>query len=495
MPEIKISELVNFNANPRQQEAWDKIQEFDFLLYGGAAGGGKSYFIRWALVLLLIQWYQTLGLENIEVGLFCEDYPALKDRQLSKIAIQFPEWLGSHHADHKEHGNCYILTPDLGSGIIKFRNLDDPSKYQSAEFAAIGVDELTKNPKNVFDFLRLRKRWVGIPHTKFIGGTNPGGIGHLWVKNIWLDGVFEPTEREADQFVFVPAKVSDNPFLDRNYLITLDGLPEKMRIAYKDGSWDVFEGQFFSEWDKKIHIIDEYNIPSEYERFIAIDYGYSKPASVGWYACGFEGQLIRYKEIYITGATYLDLGLLILAKNGNDKINYAVADPAIWGDRPHYGVIKGESGGEMLEKIFNNNATYSTARKDKNIPNTLKFPLRRADNSREVGWVRMREYLKPFQDSFGKITAKLLITKNCKSFINTIPTLVFNKNNPEDLDSDGEDHAADECRYGLMSRPKIPKRAPQPKTETQKFWDKVRKDRDQHLKGNQSLVDEEIGGE
>ena len=493
MAEIKLSELVNFKVNPRQQEAWDKIQQYDFLLYGGAAGGGKSYFIRWALVLLLIQWYQVLGLENIEVGLFCEDYPALKDRQLSKIAIQFPEWLGSHHADHKEHGNCYILSPDLGSGIIKFRNLDDPSKYQSAEFAAIGVDELTKNLKEVFDFLRLRKRWVGIKHTKFIGGTNPGGKGHLWVKRMWLQGLFEPMEKEADQFVFVPAKVQDNPFLSEEYLNTLDGLPEKMRIAFKDGSWDVFEGQFFSEWVKEVHRIDKFIPPVEWERFISIDYGYAKPSSVGWYACGFEGQLVRYKEIYATGLTYSDLGYLILVKNGDDKLNYAVADPAIWGDSPHHGTVKGESGGETLQKIFHNHSSATEKRRDLKISDELKFPLRPADNSREVGWIRMRDYLKIFTDGNDKLTARLLVTEDCPNFCNTIPTLIFNKNNPEDLDSNSEDHAADECRYAIMSRPKIPKTPPKQLTDTEKIWERLRKERDNIRKRKREFIDDDLG--
>src|ERR1044072_8147720 len=139
-----------------------------YTLYGGAAGGGKSYWLRWYTVRWLIKKWKQTGIKGITAGLFCEDYPALKDRQLSKIAFEFPDWLGKHHADHKDFGNCYILSPEFGSGILAFRNLDDTSKYKSAEFALIAVDELTKNEEETFNLLRFRKRWKGISDTKFI---------------------------------------------------------------------------------------------------------------------------------------------------------------------------------------------------------------------------------------------------------------------------------------------------------------------------------------
>ena len=159
-----------------------------YLLYGGALGGGKSYFLRWYAVLRLLV-LASRGFKKIQVMLACENYPALKDRQLSKVALEFPAWLGTSHSDHKDHGRSFILRPKWGGGIICFRNLDDPSKYQSAEFAAIFVDELTKNLFEVFTFLRSRLRWRGLPDADciFVGATNPGGIGHSWCKQLWLD--------------------------------------------------------------------------------------------------------------------------------------------------------------------------------------------------------------------------------------------------------------------------------------------------------------------
>ncbi len=116
-----------------------------FLLYGGALGGGKSYFLRWVAVRLLMNFFYLRGLSQVQVMLACEDFPSLKDRQLSKIDREFPSWLGKSYSDHKNYGRCFILAAEYGGGIICFRNLDDASKYQSSEWAAILVDELTKN--------------------------------------------------------------------------------------------------------------------------------------------------------------------------------------------------------------------------------------------------------------------------------------------------------------------------------------------------------------
>ena len=136
---VNFSVLVNFTE--KQNEANNALLRYKFILYGGAMGGGKSYWLRWELVKLLLYYFQKYNIRNIAVGLFCEDYPALKDRHLNKIKFEFPSWLGDYSAqDHN-----FVLKEDFGGGMICFRNLDDVSKYQSAEFAAEAVDELTKN--------------------------------------------------------------------------------------------------------------------------------------------------------------------------------------------------------------------------------------------------------------------------------------------------------------------------------------------------------------
>jgi len=166
---------------PRQMELCAALDKhYKFILFGGCLGGGKSYGLRWVAVRYLIKLFTQKGMKWVNVMLACENYPSLKDRQLQKVAREFPEWLGKSYTDHKDYGRCFILEPEYGNGVICFRNLDDSTKYASSEFAAIFVDELSKNPYDVFTFLRTRLRWPGLEDTEcpFVGGTNPGGVGH-----------------------------------------------------------------------------------------------------------------------------------------------------------------------------------------------------------------------------------------------------------------------------------------------------------------------------
>jgi len=253
-----FAEVLGFTE--RQLEAKQALKDgARYLLYGGARGGGKSRFLRWILVNLLLRWYKTLGLKNVRVGLFCEDYPALYDRQLSKVEVEFPEEMGKFNREHKE----FRLSPAYGSGVICFRNLDDPSKYMSAEFAAVAVDELTKNLIDVFNILRGSLRWPGIDDVRFLAASNPGEKGHLWVKQLFIDRIFPPElEPYADQFAYVKALPTDNPYNADSYIEMLKGLPPKTRKAWLEGNWDVFEGQVFEEWDAEVHVLEEFKPPT-----------------------------------------------------------------------------------------------------------------------------------------------------------------------------------------------------------------------------------------
>src|SRR5438445_7162296 len=146
-----LEQLIN--PTERQREFLNAFNTKRFVLFGGSAGPGKSYILRWWLVLVLISIFRTLGIRNSHVALFCEDYPSLYDRQISKIEVEFPFWLGTLR---KSVTREFVLSREYGSGVLALRNLDDPSKYLSAEFAAIGVDELTRNTQKIFDFLRMR---------------------------------------------------------------------------------------------------------------------------------------------------------------------------------------------------------------------------------------------------------------------------------------------------------------------------------------------------
>jgi phage terminase large subunit len=441
---IKFSNLVKWTA--KQKEVHESTKKFKYILYGGAMGGGKSFWLRWELLRLLLYYYAKYDLKGVVVGLFCEDYPSLKDRHLSKIKYEFPAWLG----DFNTQDHNFILKKDFGEGVLAFRNLDDPSKYQSSEFATEGVDELTKNKKDTFDFLRTRLRWPGIPtfDTKFLAGTNPGGIGHEWVKKLWIDRDFDSSEQEKELFTFIQAKAKDNPHLDEGYYKSLESLPMDLRRAFLEGDWDIFKGQYFKEWRREIHIVNPFEIPMGWKRFISIDYGFAKPSAVHWNAVDREGNFYIYRELYETELTYSALCKMIISMTpDNEIIDYWVGDPSMWAK-------KGEtelSGAEIIEQTYREKYRKMTAW-GQEVINELRFL--KGNNDRINGWRVIREYLKPIMKQ-DKLSAKLQVFSNCENFIRTFPSLVYDPIRVEDLDTEGEDHSADSLRYAVMTKPTI----------------------------------------
>jgi phage terminase large subunit len=439
--ENKVGWLELMKPSPKQKLALKTIFENKYTLYGGAMYGGKSYLLRWALLGLLIYYFKKYGFEKVQAGLFCEDYPTLKTRQLAKISAEFPKWLGTRHADHKDYGNCFILDEQYGGGILMFLNLDRPEKYDSSEFAAIGVDELTKNKEQIFTVLRRRLRWTDeksqthIPDCKFIAGTNPGGIGHAWVKKLWMDLIYDDNEIEQTQFAYVSAKYDDNVIKNPEYESMLNSMPEKLRKAFRDGNWDTFEGQYFEQWGRAWNTCKPYKLQSNLMRFLWMDYGYSAPSSVHWAALDELGRVIVYRELYGTGMTYKALARKIqeMTPQWEQDVlqGQMIADPAIFAKK---GEDEGEkSGAEQMDEA---------------TKGWLSF--RRGNNDRVNGWGVMREYMKPFNLD-GEITSKLIFFEGlCANAIRTIPALVYDSTRVEDLNSKGEDHCADEVRYGLM---------------------------------------------
>lgn len=421
MQDDKDDFLQFCGLQPKQLEAAEAVKNKTYILYGGAAGGGKSYFLRWMAVAILMHYFKHTEKEGIRVGLFCEDYVALRERHLTKVQFEFPDWLGTLNQSNHE----FILNEVYGSGVVAFRNLDDPSKYLSSEFAAILVDELTMNDRVVFDFLNMRRRWPGIEDTKFIATTNPGGKGHGWVKKLWIDKDFTDERFNPDDFAFVQAKAIDNKFLPESYEVQLESLPDKMRKAYKDGDWNIFEGQYFTEFSHIRHIIEPFEIPKDWTRFRSIDYGYSPaPVAVYWFAVDYDGYVYVYRELYQTELTYKELAKKIVEMTPEDEtIEYTVADTDMFAktrDTGEYG----------CDTMAENGVPIISANKD-----------------RINGWNLLRQFLKE---------ERIVWFSTCNNAIRTIPTLVHDKNKPEDLQKGGDDHCADSIRYGIMSLPNKP---------------------------------------
>lgn len=314
-----LRELIN--PLPPQQEFFDKLAEYDFVLYEGEASGGKSYALRWWLVDFLADCHETLGLHGVRVGLFCEDYPTLKDRHIVKIRAEFPPWLGT--LTKTDGGLDYVLRPEYGSGAMALRNLDDPSKYFSAEFAAIAVEELTKHRLAVFNDLRFRLRWPGIERPKFAGATHPGGKGHQWVKKYWITKDYPPEFKGVDkrtgkaydltkQFARVTAKASDNPYIDENYHTRNLTLPPEMarRVALAD--WDIHTGMYFPYWNPKIHVVSHAEAMARIQpwhvRSLSGDWGFRHPHCFHWHAKDERNHIITHWELWDRGVNEAEVG-------------------------------------------------------------------------------------------------------------------------------------------------------------------------------------------
>lgn len=420
---IDIDTLCDFTD--KQKEASRLVKRYKYVLYGGAMGGGKSYFLRWKLLRMLLA-FAARGHYGVVVGLFCEDYPALKDRHISKIKQEFPAWLGEYSAtDH-----TFTLYPEFGGGILALRNLDDASKYQSVEFAVIAIDELTKNTEEDFLYLRMRLRWPGFEsETRFIAATNPGGKGHLWVKNYWLDRAYPDNERERDQFVYLQALLKDNPHIySQEYMRALESLPLEKRRAFLEGDWNIFEGQFFSEWDPKIHVVAPFEISPNWRKFRSIDVsGREGITSCHWYALDHDGRVWVYREHYGKGLD-ADQHARIIAKMSEDRYGsseeyvYTIIDSSAFA---HSGL------GETFASIYERNGVYGL------MPSSRK--------ARISGWNIVHQYLR----SENGRKPKLQIFSTCTNMIRTLPSLIHDDKNPEDVNTASEDHAADELRYFL----------------------------------------------
>ena len=229
-------------------------------------------------------------------------------------------------------------------------------------------------------------------------------MGHAWVKRLFIDRDYRNSERSED-YVFIPAKVTDNPvLLSRNpqYLETLKNLPETLRKAYLDGNWDVLEGQYFQEFDRSIHVVKPTELPKEWKRFRAMDWGYNDPCCVLWFAVAPEGKLFVYRELYLRKTLSSEIAKRVRALSQGERIAYTVASPDAWQQRG----LKGAEGACIAEVFLKNGV-----------------PLLPADNARIPGWQRVRENLACGADG----VPNLRIFETCRN---------------------------QALRYGLMSRPR-----------------------------------------
>lgn len=438
----------------RQREFIRAFFEKDYVLYGGAAGGGKSYILRWVLVLYLVWLFNEFGLRNVQVGLFCEDYPSLLDRQISKMRFEFPEWLGTLREGST--GRNFTLRPEYGGGTVALRNLDDPSKYLSAEFAAIGIDELTRNEIKVFDFLRSRCRWPGVERPKVAAASNPGGPGHKWVKKLWIEGDFTDHPNllsVKNQFAFIPAKASDNPHLPKSYHEKLKTLPPEMAKAYAEGDWNLFAGQYFDVFSTTttVSTTKQLGMQSWWPAWLSGDWGFEHDAAFYWHRSGrFSGKVIdkdgneikvsttahiTYREMVERRLTPAELAHRIVERSEGETLEAFYLSPDAFANREGRSSIAQQMG-EILHTPQGSKCPF--------CHDVHRFPYPAMANDDRIGgwmlWYGLMQRREWFVDP------------SCRKLIETIPSLVRDEDNLEDILKAPGDDPADSVRYGLYSR-------------------------------------------
>ncbi len=452
--DIRLSELIK--PTPKQRACIEATDKYRFVLYGGAAGGGKSYLLRWWCLRQLIRRYEKTGIQGLMCGLFSVDYPTLQDRQISKIEREFPQWLGQTKRTEKE-GLCFFVKPEFGGGRIALRNLSDPTSYKSAEFCDIAIEELTENKRDVFeDLVLFRLRMPGIERPCFLSGTNPTGKGLQWIKQLWIDRKF-PKELDhlKKEFFYVPALLGDNPYLGEVYRESLKGLPEKKRNALLLGDWSIPEGQYFSNFepaDRRIHpnIIAKIVKPW-WNHWLSQDWGFKHHTPLHWHAVGIvtpdEAKLLGRdwelpKQCVFTYREHIES----LGESGRSEEQLGEDIRRLSGDEPIKAWIL--SSDAFGEKTSQNTAAQMLARgadsgrRPRWFPGPI--PAHMSPGSRVVGWRFMYQLI---QDDAWFISAM------CPEALNAIPALEY------DSDKGGEDilktdhlydDIGDELRYGLQ---------------------------------------------
>lgn len=403
----------------------------DFVLYGGAAGGGKSEALLWEAFI------QCLEVPGNRALLLRRTYPELNRSLIQRSQAKFPP---------KHLGICRYMTAEkawhfANGSILEFGYCEresDVTNYQSAEYGFIGFDELTHFTQFQWEYLvhsRLRSVVPGCwPRAR--GASNPGGVGHVWVKSLFRIGEVHPDtvweDSDGLRLAFIPALATDNPYLlknDPDYITRLKRLDPQYRKALLEGDWNTFAGQFFSTWDEKIHVVPHFDPPAHWPKFIALDWGTAKPYSVGWYTVMPDGTLYRYRELYGYGGKP-NQG----THESSDEVARRVA--TILAENNERGIT-----GPADTEIFQNKGTGIT------IAETFQnygIIFSRADKNRKNGWDQVRQRLNPDKP-------RLIFSSKCYHAIRTLPTLVHRETGDvEDLDTDGEDHVADEVRYACM---------------------------------------------
>ena len=433
--------MVTINYKPTPKQAAFHASKADEILYGGAAGGGKTK------ALVMDALFRTLTWPNTTACIFRRTFRELEDTDIKEALASYPKELAKYNTSRHE------FTLVNGSKIL-FRHCEraaDRFTYSGLEVQFMYFDELTSFEQIVYDFLKTRKRAkksLGvIPIIR--SASNPGNIGHGWVKKQFVDAgpymqimtqeVFSETLHKAKKIrtQYIPALATENPFITEDYIFELEQKPEALRNALLQGSWDSFEGQVFTEFKndpahyldrRNTHVIEPFEIPAYWQHYMSFDHGFTKPFSVGWWAVDPDGRAYRYREWYGCKKGTANVGIELSPREiaegiikreqyeieNNIRVD-RIADPAIF-DRS-----RGDSVADQMRPT------------QEGRPGVY---FRKGDNTRIAGKMQLHQRLR--FDETGK--PGLYIFSTCKDWIRTVPNLPYSETKVEDIDTSAEDH-------------------------------------------------------
>jgi len=445
--DVDTAQEVVFKPNPGPQTDFLSASERE-VLYGGAAGGGKSY----AMLADPLHGLNDPNFSGLLVRHTTEELRELiqKSQELYPKAVPGIKW--------SERKSQWI-SPRGGRLWMSYLDKDmDVTRYQGQAFNWIGFDELTQWPTPyAWDYMRSRLRSAHSSNLGLYmrGTTNPGGAGHQWVKKMFIDPApsneaFWATNIETGDTItfpkghskegeplfkrrFIPASLFDNPYLadTGDYEAMLLSLPEHQRKQLLEGNWDINDGAAFPEFNRRIHVVEPIDIPDSWPKFRACDYGYGSYTGVLWFAVAPTEQLVVYRELYCSKVTAFDLADMVLEAEANDgTIRYGVLDSSLWHKR-------GDTGPSLAEQM--------------NMKGCRWRPSDRSRGSRVAGKNEIHRRLQV--DEFTE-EPRLVFFSTCTNTIAQIPSIPLDKKNPEDVDTNSEDHLYDALRYGIMTRPR-----------------------------------------
>lgn len=416
MKDKKIKRLY-VKGKPNERQRLFFASRARYTAYGGARGGGKSWALRRKLVGLCLRY------SGIRCLLVRRTYAELKANHLLPLLNEYKGLIR-----YTESEKCMYFPNGSTVALGYCACMRDCLRYQGQEYDIIAIDEATQLTEYQFSIFKACLRGVGNVPKRMYLTCNPGGIGHAWVKRLFIDRSFHADENPSD-YLFIPAQVYDNPVLlagDPDYVRQLESLPTKLRNAWLHGRWDVFEGQFFPEFSEEVHTLPPNKIPTALRRFVAFDYGFDMLAALLLGVDG-SGNLYVLQEACVPDQTLREAAELVAALCHGQAVEYAVASPDLWNRRQD----TGRSGFEIMQAVGG-------------MP-----PMCRADDRRIPGWRILREYLNAESAS-----PRLYISKSCTTLLASIPALLCDASRPEDASGEPHSatHAPEALRYAVMSR-------------------------------------------